>query len=126
MPFHPSPRRMTASERAVQVWQVLIAAAHQRQTLTYSMLAVRIGVGAHQVAESLSMVGRYCAARQFPPLTVLVVQADVGRPVAGFRWASDVDYAREAVLQHPWFTLLPPSARDFAVVDQLGIGDLSI
>jgi len=116
---------MTSSERAVQLWQVLIAAAHQRQTLTYSLLAERVGLGAAQLAEPLAMVARYCAARQFPPLTVLVVQADVGRPGAGFRWASDVDFAREAVCQHPWFTLLPPSAHDFAVLDQLGIGDAS-
>lgn len=116
---------MTPSERAVQLWQVLIAAAHQRQTLTYSLLGERVGLLAHEVTEPLATVARYCAARQFPPLTALVVQADVGRPAAGFPWASDVDYAREAVYQHPWFTLLPPSARDLAVLDQLGIGDPS-
>jgi hypothetical protein len=114
---------MTPSDRAVQAWQVLIAAAHQRQTLTYSLLAERVGLAAAQLAEPLSMVARYCAARRFPPITVLVVQADVGRPAPGFHWASDADYAREAVFQHPWFTLLPPAAHDFAVLDQLGIGD---
>ena len=112
---------MTPSERAVQAWQVLLAAAHQRQTLTYSLLAERMGVLAGELAEPLSMVARYCAARRFPPLTVLVVQADVGRPAPGFRWATDTDFAREAVFQHAWFTLLPPSAHDFAVLDQLGI-----
>ena len=117
---------MTTSDRAVQIWQVLIAAAHQRQTLTYRLLGERVGLAPGLLDAPVSIVARYCAARQLPPLTVLVVQTDVGRPAPGFVWASDVDYAREAVFQHPWFTLLPPSARDFTVLDQLGIGDPSV
>jgi hypothetical protein len=114
---------MTHHERAVQVWQVLIGAAHHRQLLTYSLLGERIGLSAAQLSEPLTIVARYCAARQLPPLTVLVVQADVGRPVPGFTWATDLDYAREASFEYEWFKLKPPSAGDFAVLDHLGIGD---
>ena len=113
---------MTWPERAVQVWQVLIGAAHERRTLTYRLLADRIGLGANLLAQPLGLVARYCAAKQWPPLTVLVVQSGDGRPGAGFVWATDPDGAREAVYEHDWFKLRPPSADDFALIDNIGIG----
>jgi hypothetical protein len=108
---------MTAGERAVQVWQVLVSAAHYRQTLTYALLAERIGLETHMLAQPLGMVAQYCAMRQLPPITVLVVQADAGRPARGFQWASDPDFAREAVYRHTWFRSPPPSSGDFALVE---------
>ncbi len=108
---------MIGGERAAQIWQVLVAAAHDRRTLTYAIVAERIGIEPNQLAQPLGMVARYCSLRQLPPLTVLVVQVDVGRPAAGFSWASDVDYAREAVFQQGWFSLRPPSSSDFTLVE---------
>lgn len=113
---------MTRPEHAVQLWQVLIAAAHDRRTLTFRLLADHVGLGAEQLGAPLALVGRYCAARQWPPLTVLVVRAGDGRPGADFTWASDPDGAREAVYDHEWFRLRPPSAADFALIDDIGIG----
>ena len=113
---------MTGPERAVQLWQVLIAAADERRTITYRLLGDRIGLGPDLLAQPLALVARYCAAKQWPPLTVLVVQAGDGRPGASFVWATDADGAREAVYEHPWFRLRPPSAGDFALIDDIGIG----
>ena len=113
---------MTWAERAVQIWQVLIAAAHERRTLTYRLLGDRIGLGANLLADPLALVARYCAVKQWPPLTVLVVRAGDGRPDPRFTWASDPDGAREAVYEHDWFKLRPPSAADFALIDDIGIG----
>jgi hypothetical protein len=110
---------MTSGERAVQIWQVLVSAAHDRRTVTYALLAEWIGLGQNLLAQPLGMVARYCALRQLPPLTVLVVQADVGRPAAGFTWASDVDFAREAVFQRAWYALRPPSANDFTLTEHM-------
>ena len=36
--------------------------------------------------------------------------------------ATDPDGAREAVYDHDWFKLRPPSAEDFALIDDIGIG----
>ena len=113
---------MTLAERAVQLWQVLIAAASQRRTVTYRLLGEQVDLGPALVAEPLALVARYCAAKQWPPLTVLVVQAGDGRPGASFVWATDADGAREAVYEHEWFKLRPPSAGDFALIDDIGIG----
>lgn len=114
---------MTRSEQAVQVWQVLIGAANYRQTLTYTMLGERIGVDAAKLAIPLGMVNRYCAMKQLPPLAVLVVRSDAGTPADDLTWTTDVDFAREAVYQLEWFKLKPPSANDFALVENMGFGE---
>ena len=114
---------MTPSERAVQLWQVLISAASHRQTLTYTLLAEQVGLDASALALPLGMVARYCAMKQLPPLVVLVVRSDAGTPAADLSWTTDVDFAREAVYQLGWFRLKPPAASDFALLESLGFGE---
>jgi alkylated DNA nucleotide flippase Atl1 len=47
-------RRMSRPERAMQVWQILIAAAHERRTLTYGEVAALLGFeGAGVLAQIL-------------------------------------------------------------------------
>ena len=119
----PTSLIINLSERSVQVWQVLVSAAHLRQTLTYTLLADRIGIDVGTLAQPIGMVSRYCSLKQLPPLTVLVVQADAGTPANGYSVSTDVDFAREAVYQLEWFKLRPPSASDFALVENMGFGE---
>ena len=119
----PASLIISLPERSVQVWQVLVSAAHLRQTLTYTLLADRIGVDSSGLAAPIGMVSRYCALKQLPPLTVLVVQADAGTPAIGYSVSTDIDFAREAVYQLEWFKLRPPSASDFALVESMGFGE---
>lgn len=114
---------MTQSDRAVQVWQVLVNAAFYRQTLTYTLLADRIGAQPTELADPLGMISRYCSLKQLPPLSVLVVRSDAGTPAADLSWTTDVDFAREAVYQMEWLKLKPPSASDFALVESMGYGE---
>lgn len=114
---------MTRSDQAVQVWQVLIGASFYRQTLTYTLLAERIGLDANSLTVPLGMVNRYCTMKQLPPLAVLVVRSDAGTPATDLTWTTDVDFAREAVYQLEWFKLKPPSANDFALVESMGFGE---
>lgn len=114
---------MTRSERAVQVWQVLVNAAFYRQTLTYTLLADRIGAEAAELAVPLGMIGQYCALKQLPPLSVLVVRSDAGTPAADLSWTTDADFAREAVYQMEWLKLKAPAASDFSLVESMGVGE---
>ena len=114
---------MTRAERAVQVWQVLVNAAFYRQTLTYTILADRIGTNPSDLAAALGMVSRYCSLKQLPPLSVLVVRSDAGTPAEDLTFATDVDFAREAVYQLEWLKLKPPAANDFALVESMGLGE---
>lgn len=114
---------MNWSERAVQVWQVLASAAFHRQTLTYTLLGDRIGLESAELAQPLGMVTRYCSMKQLPPLAVIVVRSDAGTPATEMTWATDVDFAREAVYQLEWFKLKVPSANDFALLESMGFGE---
>ena len=65
------------ASRALQIWQILIGKAHNRQTLTYGMLAQLLGFKrAGTLAHPLGHIMHYCQLNNLPPLTVLVVNQD--------------------------------------------------
>jgi len=103
----PSGPEMTTYERGVQIYQVLICAAHHRQTLTYPILADLVGLPRWGLGPPLDHIQEYCRASGLPPLTVLVVQTHGGVPSSGFHGAQDADAAREAVFAHDWFGMRP-------------------
>jgi hypothetical protein len=98
---------MTTYERAIQIYQVLIAAAHARQTLTYELLGEKIGVPQQGLGRHLEHLLRYCQHNQLPPLTVLVVQKGSGKPGVGLTTSTDINADRERVFQHLWFRMKP-------------------
>jgi alkylated DNA nucleotide flippase Atl1 len=106
---------MTRIERALQVWQVLTCAAHNRQVLTYELVAERIGLGggARALAQILGIVMRYCEENKLPPLTVLVVKKGTGKPGTGLTTIEEVNRDRESVFGFGWHRLTPPSKPDF-------------
>lgn len=104
---------MKRTERALQIWQVLISAAHNRQTLTYTLLADLIGMPARALAQSLGLVMDYCERNELPPLTVLVVNKKTGRPGEGLTTLQEPNRDRERVFDYQWFRLPPVQASDF-------------
>lgn len=105
---------MTTYERSLQIYQILIAAAHNRQTLTYDMLSKLVGVPRQGLANHLDNIVRFCKARDLPALTVLVVRKRIGKPSHGFQAEDDIDAAREKVYDFgKWYGLKPPAAEDF-------------
>lgn len=103
---------MTRIERAAQVWQVLVAAAHYRQVLTYELLADMMGMGpegkgAGTLAQTLGVIMRYCDANKLPPLTVLVVNKKTGQPGRGLTTVKELHTDREKVFAHMWYQMAP-------------------
>ncbi len=106
-PTHPT--------RALQIWQILIAKASNRQTLTYGMLAQLLGFkGAGVLAPILGHIMFYCQQNNLPPLTVIVVNQKTGLPGEGLTDA-DLNADREAVFKYDWFDLYPPSPEELAL-----------
>ena len=107
---------MKLAKRALQVWQVLISAAHNRQTITYGQLARLIGMGDNPVVvtPAISRVGEYCKRNNLPPLTYLVVGKGAGKPGIDF---PDLDSERERVFNHLWFSMDPVRASDLEAQD---------
>ncbi|MHB1319730.1 MAG: hypothetical protein ACYCYF_14045, partial [Anaerolineae bacterium] len=97
-----------------QIWQVLIGAAHCRQTITYEQLGELIGTGGEAVlAYSLSRVVDHCATNSLPPLTALVVD-NSGEPGAGLAPVTNIHADREQVFAFGWYAPPPRKIADFA------------
>jgi hypothetical protein len=108
-------KRVTREERALQIWQVLIGAAHHRQTITYDMLNELIDMGGTIVlSKPLDLIMQYCRDHDLPPLTVLVVGKHTGVPGPGLTTVTDTDADRERVFGYPWYALPPLEKANFA------------
>ena len=105
---------MSRSQRAMQVWQILVGAAHNRQSLTYGQVADYLEFeGAGVLAQILGQIMKYCDAKGLPPLTCLVVNQETGIPGAGLSTVADLPRDREAVFKTNWYALMPVQVADF-------------
>lgn len=102
----------TIATRGLQIWQILIAKASNRQTLTYKELAAILGCGAAcAVSQFLDPVYYFCCQYQLPPLTTLVVSQSTVIPGDG-AITSDPSADREKVFGFDWFAIYPPSPKE--------------
>ena len=105
----------TVESRAVQIWQILVALAYNRQTLTYEKLSKLLGFkGAGTMGQFLNPIMRYCKLNSLHPLTVLVVGKYIGVPSEGLITVKDADLERERVYDYDWFNVYPPNESEFA------------
>jgi alkylated DNA nucleotide flippase Atl1 len=98
---------MNTYERALQIYQVLVSAAHNRQTLTYGLLGKAVGLPARSLGHHLLHIANYCQQNGLPPLTVIVVQTGGGHPGSGLAQLQGADRERESVYRHDWFKMRP-------------------
>ena len=105
---------MTTFERALQIYQVLIGAAHNRQVLNYDIVGKLIGVPRQGLAQHLGHIMRFCERNALPPLTLLVVKASSGEPGEGLTTVKDAHKDREAVFAHAWYRMRPLTVEDLA------------
>jgi hypothetical protein len=54
----------------------------------------------------------YCDRKGLPPITVLVVQKDSGKPGAGFTTFEDLHRDRERVFARDWYRMKPLTVSD--------------
>jgi len=104
--------QMTTHERAIQIYQVLIGAAHNRQVLNYEIVAKLVGVPRWGLAPHLGHLMNYCQHNDLPPLTALVVKRPSGRPGKGLTTVRDPDHDRERVFAHDWYRMKPLTTAD--------------
>ncbi len=104
---------MTTNERAVQIWSVLALAAHNRQVLTYDMVARLTGVARVGLGQCLEPIQSYCLVKGLKPLTILVVSEKSGMPGVGFVAAPDIPRAQQEVFSFDWLAHGGPSPENF-------------
>jgi hypothetical protein len=96
---------MTGHETTVQIWQVLLAAAHNGQTINCDALGELIGGPSDELKPALDHLARFCATNGWPPLTLLVQSKATGHPGEGLASAQVAEGDRHQVFQHPWFRM---------------------
>lgn len=109
-----SPPRVsfTHPERAVQLYHMLIAAAGNRQTLTYQQVSNLTGCFPAALGEVLGYLMNWCSSQRLPPLTVLVVRTGSGKPGPGLLTSADHDADRERVFDLNWYRIKPPTGQE--------------
>ncbi len=109
--FNPSSSH---PQRALQAWQILIAAAASRQTVTYLLLSQKMyRRNAQGVLDKvLGHVACFCNERGLPTLTALVVGKKRGTPGHDIPVdpSKTMDEIRELIYRTDWFDIVPPSA----------------
>ncbi len=104
---------MNLSQRALQIWPILINAAHNRQVLTYKVAGDYIGMPPIAISQPLGLIMHYCAEHQLPPLTILVVSTESGQPGDGLTTVKNLDQDREQAFSFNWYALTPLNTTDF-------------
>lgn len=110
---------MTKYQRSAQLWSLLVCAARERRTYTYGEAARILGLGGAGVMGSfLGPIMFFCVQKEYPPLTVLVVNQETGLPGEGLTTIENVNGDRERVFRFDWFGIVPPESGDFEKSDQ--------
>ncbi len=101
--------------RALQIYQILICKAHNRQLTTYGEIAHLIGYGGSGVLDrQLGIIMTYCDRNGLPPLTILVVNDETGSPGTGLTTFEDENADRRKVFKFSWYDLIPPTIEELA------------
>lgn len=103
--------------RALQIWLILIAKAHNRQTITYDELAKLQGYnkGGQFLSQQLDPIKIFCERNELPPLTAIVVNKNSGLPGSGLP-LENANSEREAVFRFNWFTIFPPAFEELKAI----------
>lgn len=111
--------------RGLQIWQILIGKAHNRQTTTYGQLAKLLGFdGGGTLSHMLGHVYFYCKQNDLPPLTVLVVNQETGLPGEGVK-GIDLNRSREEVFTFNWYGVWPPTPEELRASYERGEAESS-
>ena len=101
---------MKREERAEQLWSVLVLAAHNRQVLTYEIVARACGLHVPGFGDFLRPIQQLCVENSWPPLTSIIVSKQTGLPGDGFIAVENVPMAQLETFERNWLEQDAPSA----------------
>jgi hypothetical protein len=99
--------QMNASQRAMQLWSVLVFAAKNQQFLSYEMIFQMTGLPARGQALELGKIWTYCQRKGFPLITTIVLDKGTGRPgdPSLLAAAPDLEAEQRKVFIFDWFNI---------------------
>jgi hypothetical protein len=99
---------MTKTQRALQVWPLLVLAAKTQTVLSYAMVAQMTGLP-NECGDVLGYIAFYCMQRKLPILPSLVVNQQTGRPSAEFYENMDIAAEQSRCFVYNWLEHGVPS-----------------
>jgi len=104
--------KINQEERAYKAWKVLAHYAKEERYLTYKELGDSIFIHHRAVRFVLGRIQEYCKKNQLPPLTILVVNKDTGKPGEGFiAWdIENIEDGVKKVRTYDWIQYANPFA----------------
>lgn len=104
---------MTNSERAQQLWPLLVLAARNQQVLGYAMIEQMTGIARQGLGQPLGSIYYYCKRQDLPLLNLLAISQKTGKP--GFEVLKNMDLptAQARVFLFDWLSHGIPSTQDF-------------
>jgi hypothetical protein len=107
---------MKKEYRAMQLWSLLVFAAHNQQIVSYAFVQKLTGIPKQAVGRFLDPIQDYCKSRKLPPLTSLVVNEGTGLPSHGFTEATKEEMlgAQARVFVYDWLGRKTPEPKDFS------------
>ena len=112
---------MTMSDvRVMQTWILLICAARDRKIYTYEELGKIINVVPADVSDILRPIMRFCEKKEYPKLTILVVNTNTRLPGMGLRGIDKTNIGRETekIYNYSWLSIGLPDINDFNNADK--------
>ena len=105
---------MKTEDRAVLVWYRLVVASATGESMTYGQVAKDTGASAQSLGSCLRPIQRYCASRELPLLSAIVVNSQSGKPGSGFGSTQDVANQQKSVFCHDWLRTRTPEPADMS------------
>lgn len=97
----PNEPTMDNSQRALQLWSLLVLAARTQTVLPYGMVAKMTGL-ANEHPDPLAHIAFYCMKNRLPILAVLEINQTTGNPSADFYGAMDVAAEQRRCFVYDW------------------------
>lgn len=104
---------MTEHDRTVQIWLLLVFAAHDQKILSYGNVQQLTGIPQQSVCKFLAPIQAYCEHHQLPPLTSICVNELTGMPSESLMEAKEIFGAQARVFVYDWFARKAPTPEDF-------------
>jgi len=103
---------MTLEQRAQQVWSVLAFAAKEQRVVSYSTLSQLTGFPEPGIV--LQYLDCYCKQHALPPISVIAIDPDTGRPGDEFlRDVRDLPAQQSRVFLYDWLNHSAPTDEMF-------------
>ncbi|MBF0310462.1 MAG: HNH endonuclease [Magnetococcales bacterium] len=97
-------------ERAFRAWPILVEYARKNKTITYKELASALDLHHRSMQWLLDLIQNFCLDNKLPPLTIIAVNKETGKPGNGFSaWdIAGFNEGKKLTFDYDWLQISNP------------------